>query len=119
MALFAAVNTPQTINFTLTAAQASGAATLRIRTTLAFAGGRPSVAVNSWKGPTQATPKRIDSRGVTRGAYKGYGEAYEIVIPSGTLVEGSNSIAVGVSSGSTGATFLSPNFVLDCFELFR
>lgn len=40
MAAFKGVNDPVTIKFALTAAQASGAATLRIGTTLAFAGAR-------------------------------------------------------------------------------
>lgn len=44
MALFKAVNNPVTIKFTATSAQ-TGAATLRIGTTLAFAGGRPQATV--------------------------------------------------------------------------
>lgn len=41
------VNNPTTIKSTLTSSQI-GARTLRIRTTSAFAGGRPQVTVNSW-----------------------------------------------------------------------
>lgn len=119
MAIFASVNSPQYINFTLKTAEASGAATLRIRTTFSFAGGRPSLSVNDWDADLLDAPVKIDSRGVTRGAYRGYGEAYEIEIPNGTLVEGMNSMKVGVTSGSTGETFLSPNYILDCFELYR
>lgn len=134
MALFQSANSPQTIVFDLTADQAASGATLRIRTTLAFAGARPSVTVNDWAGATPAAPTKIDSRGVTRGAYRGYGEAYEFVIPDGTLVSGENTIEIGVASGSSGVTFLSPNFVsplamvsltsadssqvLDCLELY-
>ena len=56
MALFKDVNTP-----TLTSTQASGAATLRIGTTLSFAGGRPSIVVNIYSPATPAAPTKIDS----------------------------------------------------------
>lgn len=44
MAVFKAVNNPVTIKFTATSGQ-TGAATLRIGTTLSFAGGRPQATV--------------------------------------------------------------------------
>ncbi|KAF2738498.1 Rhamnogalacturonase B [Polyplosphaeria fusca] len=119
MALFKAVNVPLKINFVLSAAQASGAATLRVGTTLAFAGARPNVRVNSWSGPTPAAPTKIDSRGVTRGAYRGFGEVYDFNMPAGTLVVGSNTVVIDVASGSSGSQFLAPNFILDAIELFR
>ncbi|ELU44848.1 rhamnogalacturonase B [Rhizoctonia solani AG-1 IA] len=49
------VNNPTTIKFTLNSGQ-TGAATLKIGTTLAFAGGRPQVTVNGWAGPIPPTP---------------------------------------------------------------
>lgn len=109
MALFQTVNSPVTIKFNL--ASAPGAATLRIATTLSFAGSRPQAKVNSWSGPSPAAPSKIDSRGVTRGAYRGYGEVYDINIPSGTLVAGDNTITISSISGSSGTTFLNPNIV--------
>ncbi|KAF7187601.1 putative rhamnogalacturonate lyase A [Pseudocercospora fuligena] len=115
MALFKSVNSPQTISFV---SDSTAAATLRIRTTLAFASGRPSVTIGSWS-DSAAAPTKIDSRGVTRGAYRGYGEAYEFEIPEGTLVSGSNTLEISVISGSSGDEFLSPNFILDCIELYR
>jgi rhamnogalacturonan endolyase len=119
MALFKAVNVPLTIKFTLSSAQASGAGTLRVGTTLSFAGARPSVKVNSWTGATPAAPTKIDSRGVTRGAYRGFGEVYDYSFPAGTLIGGSNTVVIDVASGSSGAQFLAPNFILDAIELFR
>jgi rhamnogalacturonan endolyase len=119
MALFKGVNAPLTIKFTLTAAQASGAATLRIGTTLAFASGRPATKINSFSAATPAAPTKIDSRGVTRGAYRGFGEVYNIAVPAGTLVSGSNTVTIDVASGSSGDAFLAPNFILDAIELFR
>ncbi|KAH7384987.1 Rhamnogalacturonase B, N-terminal-domain-containing protein [Cadophora sp. MPI-SDFR-AT-0126] len=119
MAVFKGVNDPVTIKFTLTAAQASGAATLRIGTTLAFAGARPSVVINGKAGTVPAAPTAIDSRGVTRGAYRGRGDIYNFAIASGGLVTGSNTITIAVASGSSGVSFLSPNFIFDAVHLFR
>ncbi|KAF1949167.1 polysaccharide lyase family 4 protein [Byssothecium circinans] len=119
MAIFKSVNSPFTIKFTLTAAQASGAATLRVGTTLSFAGARPSVSVNGYSPADPAAPTKIDSRGVTRGAYRGFGEVYNFAVPSGKLVSGSNTITISALSGSSGDTFLSPNIILDAIELFR
>jgi rhamnogalacturonan endolyase len=127
MAAFKSVNTPVTIKFTLTAAQASGATTLRIGTTLSFAGGRPQPIVNSKTFAAPAAPVTIDSRGVTRGAYRGRGDIYSFAVSSGTLVSGTNTvggsavsgenptdkaqITINIASGSSGDTFLQPNVV--------
>ncbi|KAI0811835.1 polysaccharide lyase family 4 protein [Xylaria sp. FL0064] len=116
MAIFQNMNNPVTIKFNL--ASAPGAATLRIATTLSYAGSRPQAKVNSWSGPSPAAPTKIDSRGVTRGAYRGYGEVYDVNIPSGTLVAGSNTITISSISGSSSGGFLNPNIILDCVELF-
>lgn len=117
MALFKGVNDPVTIKFTLSSAP-SGTATLRIATTLSFAGGRPQAKINSYTGAAPAAPTKIDSRGVTRGAYRGFGEVYDVSIPAGTLVSGSNTITISTISGSSGDTYLEPNFIFDAVELF-
>ncbi|KAF9522722.1 rhamnogalacturonase B [Crepidotus variabilis] len=116
MALFKAVGAVK-INFSLTSSQI-GARTLQIATTLAFAGGRPSVVVNNWNGPAPAAPSQPDSRGVTRGTWRGNNIMYTVSIPSGTLVAGSNSITINVISGSSGDMYLSPNFVFDALRLY-
>jgi rhamnogalacturonan endolyase len=118
MAVFKSVNNPVTIKFTLASAPGA-AATLRIATTLSFAGSRPQAVVNSWTGPAPSAPTKIDSRGVTRGAYRGYGEVYDVSIPSGTLVKGSNTITISSLSGSSGDAFLSPNFVSPDARILR
>lgn len=118
MAIFQTVNNPVTIAFTLEAAP-SGAATLRIATTLSFASSRPQAKVNSWTATAPAAPTKIDSRGVTRGAYRGFGEVYDVTVPAGTLVAGSNTITITSLSGSSGDTYLNPNFIFDCVELFQ
>lgn len=110
MALFKDVNVPLTISFSLSTADAADAATLRVGTTLSFAGGRPSVTINDYAPDAPAAPTKIDSRGVTRGAYRGYGEVYDFEVPAGTLAE-DNTVTVTVVSGSSGDTYLEPNVV--------
>ncbi|KAF2022316.1 polysaccharide lyase family 4 protein [Aaosphaeria arxii CBS 175.79] len=119
MALFKGSNAPLTIKFKLDATQASGAATLRVGTTLSFTGARPSASINSYNAATPAAPTKIDSRGVTRGAYRGFGEVYDYVIPAGTLKNGDNTITINVASGSSGDLYLAPNVILDAIELFK
>lgn len=110
MAIFKSVNSPVTIKFTATSDQ-TGAATLRIGTTLSFAGGRPQATVgflfpssfmcsvakiykkiNDYEGSAPSAPTNLDSRGVTRGAYRGYGDVYDVSVPEGTIVEGENTV---------------------------
>ncbi|KAF2819967.1 Rhamnogalacturonase B [Ophiobolus disseminans] len=107
---------PLTIKFTGTH---TAAATLRVGTTLSFAGCRPAVTVNGYAPAAPAAPTKIDSRGLTRGAYRGFGEVYDFAIPAGKLVSGTNSIIVSCISGSSGDGFLGPNIILDAIELFK
>ncbi|KAK7691108.1 hypothetical protein QCA50_006211 [Cerrena zonata] len=108
---------PVIISATLTSAQL-GARTLVIATTSSFAGGRPQVQVNSWSGSIPAASDQPDSRGVTRGTWRGNNQRYTISIPDGTLVKGTNTITINVVSGSSGTQFLSPNFVFDAVMLY-
>lgn len=64
-----------TVRFALASGQ-GGARTLRIGTTLAFAGGRPQVTVNTWTSAIPAAPTEPDSRGVTRGTWRGNVSCY-------------------------------------------
>lgn len=89
MAIFRDQNSPLTIKFTVPASQ-TGAATLRIGTTLSYDNGRPGVTVNGVDLPAAAAPTKIDSRGVTRGAYRGYGNIYTYSVTN--LVAGSNTV---------------------------
>ncbi|EPQ50671.1 hypothetical protein GLOTRDRAFT_82210 [Gloeophyllum trabeum ATCC 11539] len=116
MAVFKDIG-PVTISATLTSSQL-GARTLVVATTSAFAGGRPHVTVNNWSGPNPSAPTQPDSRGVTRGTWRGNNNRYTISIPDGVLVKGSNTIKIDVLSGSSGSQFLSPNFVFDAVMLY-
>ncbi|ROT42860.1 rhamnogalacturonase B [Sodiomyces alkalinus F11] len=117
MAVFQAVNNNVEMYFHLNSAP--GAAVFHVSTTLSFAGARPHVRVNNWSGPIPPAPRNINSRGVTRGAYRGWGEQYYVDIPAGVLVAGRNTITISAASGSSGSTFLSPNFVFDAVALYR
>lgn len=112
MAIFkSGVNNGQNITFELDGAL-DAEAYFRTATTLAFAGGRPDITVNSFSCETPGAPgTKIDSRGVTRGAYRGFGEVYNCTIPAGTLIGGTNTISIFITSGSSGETYLSPNIV--------
>ncbi|KAJ6514627.1 polysaccharide lyase family 4 protein [Mycena vulgaris] len=116
MAIFKAIG-PVTIKTTLTSSQI-GARTLAIATTLAFAGARPVVSVGSFTSAVPPAPSQPDSRGVTRGTWRGNNILYTYAIPSGALVAGSNTITISVASGSSGDTFLSPNLIFDALWLF-
>ncbi|RPA99606.1 putative rhamnogalacturonate lyase A [Choiromyces venosus 120613-1] len=96
MAQIIAVNNPATITFSLSSV--SGTYILRVGATLSFASARPQVKLNSWTSSTLAAPVKIDSRGFTRGGYRGYGKSYGYTIPIRNIF-----------SGSGGETFLSPN----------
>lgn len=123
MAQFKAVNDPTTIRFSLTSAQVVPH-TLRIAVTLAFAGARPVVTINpgtpqSYTSPVPPPPVQPNSRGVTRGTYRGNNTEYTFDIPASAFVAGSNALTISAASGSSGTTFLSPNFVYDAVQLDR
>ncbi|KAI2776698.1 polysaccharide lyase family 4 protein [Daldinia loculata] len=115
MALFSKTGGNVKVNFNLAANQVRDL-TLRVGTTLSFKGGRPSVAIGSWTGKDPGAPKLIDSRGVTRGAYRGYGEVYTWTVPASALKTGQNTLTLGVY-GSGDADFLSANYIVDAIEL--
>ncbi|KAI2465043.1 polysaccharide lyase family 4 protein [Annulohypoxylon bovei var. microspora] len=115
MALFSKSGGTAKVNFDLAANQVQDL-TLRVGTTLSFKGGRPSVVIGSWTGKDPGAPKLIDSRGVTRGAYRGYGEVYNWTIPATALKSGQNTLTIGVS-GSGDQDFLSANYIVDAIEL--
>jgi rhamnogalacturonan endolyase len=124
LAQFMGVNNSQRITFTLTAAQAAQAQTLRIGITLGFAGGRDVIHVNAgqsfaWNSaiPTPATD--LNSRGITRGTWRGPNQLYTYNIPASAFQVGTNTIDLSVVSGSyvAGQTFLSPNVVYDAIDL--
>ncbi|OJJ04187.1 hypothetical protein ASPVEDRAFT_172117 [Aspergillus versicolor CBS 583.65] len=118
MAIFTAVNNNFEIQFSLDEEISADTVTVRIATTLAFAGGRPQITLNEDECEAPESPSEIDSRGVTRGAYRGNGEVYTCDFAKGSLVVGDNSVFISVISGSDGEEFLSPNVVIDAVEAY-
>ncbi|KAK1675343.1 rhamnogalacturonase B [Colletotrichum godetiae] len=115
MALFSKIGGNATVNFNLGANQLEGVV-LRIGTTLSFKGGRPSVKINEWEAADPGAPTLIDSRGVTRGAYRGFGDMYTWEVPASELKTGSNTLVMGVI-GAGDVDFLSANYIVDAVEL--
>jgi rhamnogalacturonan endolyase len=118
MAEFKAVNSPTAITFPLAAVPAAGVR-VRIATTGAFAGGRPAVSIGGFSSPAAASPApvNLNSRGVTRGTWRGVNQTYTFAVPASALKTGANTLSVSVVSGSGGATFLSPNFIFDALAV--
>ncbi|PTY06930.1 hypothetical protein DB347_10035 [Opitutaceae bacterium EW11] len=121
MAQFKDVNNPLLIQFELTPEQVANH-TLRIGITSSFNGGRPQVSVNpgtanAWNGPNPPAPTKINSRGVTRGTYRGINQTFSVAIPASAFVAGTNIIRITAISGTAGSAFLSPNYVFDAIEL--
>jgi rhamnogalacturonan endolyase len=118
MAEFKSVNSPLAVSFPLSSVPAAGAK-LRIATTGSFAGGRPAVSIGGWSSPASASPApaNLNSRGVTRGTWRGVNATYTFTIPASALRAGTNTLSISTISGSSGDTFLSPNFVFDAVAL--
>lgn len=116
-ALWKAVNSGTTVTFNLTSAQLA-ARTLRIGITAAYASGRPQVTLNGWSSATPAASAQPSSRSLTIGTYRGNNTTFSYAIPASAFVAGTNTLTINVASGSSGATFLSPGFSVDCIDLF-
>ncbi|KAH8428609.1 uncharacterized protein LDX57_006305 [Aspergillus melleus] len=117
MAIFADVNNGQEVQFSLSESIESDVI-VRIATTLAFQSGRPQLTLNEASCDAPDAPAKIDSRGVTRGAYRGFGEVYNCTFAADDLVQGDNTLKISVVSGSGGEGFLSANYVIDAVELY-
>ncbi|MGF7235190.1 MAG: rhamnogalacturonan lyase B N-terminal domain-containing protein [Frankia sp.] len=118
MAVFKSVNSPLKLNFSLSSVPAAGAR-LRIGITIGFAGGRPAASIGGYTSPTSASPPSVNlnSRGVTRGTWRGVNQLHTFTIPASALHTGTNTLSITALSGSSGTTFLSPSFVFDAIAL--
>ncbi|WP_246875694.1 polysaccharide lyase family protein, partial [Pantoea ananatis] len=86
---------------------------------LAQFGGRPEVNVNQlWNADVPHASIQPQSRGITRGTYRGNNTFYDIIIPGSALHSGLNTLGISVTSGQKGEGYLSPAFVYDSIELF-
>ncbi len=99
-------DTDNRITFTLTAAQAATAQTLRIGVTR-MDYGRPTINVNSgaYSSPVPTETAQPSARGLTTGNWRGNNTTYTYNIPTSALVAGTNTIDIYCASGSTGSIY--------------
>lgn len=124
LGIWRGVNSNQRITFTLTPEQAKTPLTLRIGITWAFSGGRPFIDVNAggpgaWNSklpPQSEQPQQ--SRGITRGTYRGNNDTFLFDLPASALRAGENTIDVHVNSGNKSTPgFLAPHVTFDAIDL--
>ncbi|WP_265593688.1 rhamnogalacturonan lyase B N-terminal domain-containing protein [Verrucomicrobium sp. BvORR034] len=115
--LWSDVNGQQVVKFQLTPEQVASR-TLRVGITASFAGARPSVKLNTWKASIQPAPRKVDSRSLTIGSYRGNNATYTFRIPAQALVAGENVLTLSVVSGNRGPQFLSPGYGIDCVDFY-
>lgn len=118
------VNNDQRIAFTLSPEQARTPLTLRIGVTITYEEGRPAIEVNAgsagaWKSAVpEPSEQPRQSRGITRGTYRGNNHVFAFDIPPAALHGGTNTIDIHIeSTKKTWGGFLSPNIVFDAVDL--
>ena len=111
------INNPQTISFTLTAAQVA-AHTVRVGITGAYSSGRPKLAVNAWSSSNPSASSQPDSRSMTIGTYRGNNTTYTFSVPASAFVAGANTMTLTVISGSGLTGYLSAGYSIDCVDLY-
>jgi rhamnogalacturonan endolyase len=115
---FRGTNSPTTINFTLTAAQAAAAHTLNIGITTAYNNGRPSVTINGHALTNPGASTQPGDRSITTGDYRGNNTTFSWSIPASDFVTGANSLTITPISGSSDLSpWLSASWAYDCVEL--
>ena len=119
-AQFRGANTPTTIQFNLSGAQASTDHRINIGITTAYNNGRPCVTVNGHKLALQPASNQPKSRSLTVGTYRGNNTTFSWTIPASYLNAGNNTISIEPISGNSDLSkFLSAAFAYDCVELLN
>jgi rhamnogalacturonan endolyase len=115
---FRGANSPTTVKFTATAAQAASAHTLRIGITVAYNRGRPQVTINDHVLSNPAASDQPNTRSLTVGTYRGNNTTFSWSIPASYFVVGDNTMSMTPISGSSDlGTWLSASYAYDCVEL--
>lgn len=113
------VNGTQDIQFTLTAAQAAAAHTVRVGITVAYAGARPDITVNSsWNSANASASTQPSTHTLTVGTYRGNNTTYTFSIPASAFVTGTNTLTITPISGSGSTGYLSAGYSIDCVDFY-
>lgn len=110
------INNNTVIRFNLTSSQIRNY-TLRAGITVAAAGARPKIAVNSWSSANPAASTQPKTRTLTVGVYRGNNTPYSFDIPASALVVGQNTVTLTAISGTTSTGWLSPGYAWDAVDL--
>jgi rhamnogalacturonan endolyase len=111
-------NSPTTITFSLTSAQAAAAHTAKIGITCAEYGGRPSVTINGHALTNPGASAQPTGRSLTTGTYRGNNTTFTYSIPAADFVTGANTMVITPISGTTDSgPWLSASWAYDCVEL--
>lgn len=112
-----AVNGQQVVKFTLTPDQLTDR-TLRVGITSSYSGARPRVLINEWESKLLPAPRKIDSRSLTIGTYRGDNTTFTFRVPNKAFVAGENTLTLSVISGNHAEGFLSPGYSIDCVDFY-
>lgn len=118
--MWKSINNGHVVYFKLTADQYASARTLRIGITEAYAGGRPTISVNSWSSSLPSASTQASTRSLTVGTYRGNNHMYEYTIPASAFVQSTSTyqvLTITVISGSSGDGYLSPGISIDAVDL--
>jgi rhamnogalacturonan endolyase len=117
-AQFRGANSPTTIKFNLTAAQAAVAHTLKVGITVAYNNGRPQAVVNGHTLTSPAASNQPKTRSLTVGTYRGNNTTFSWLIAASDFVTGENTLTLTPISGNTDlGTYLSASYSYDCVQL--
>jgi rhamnogalacturonan endolyase len=115
---FRGTNSPTTILFNLTSAQAALAHTFNIGITTAYNNGRPSVTINGHALSNPGASTQPGDRSLTTGTYRGNNTTFAWSIPAADFVTGQNTLVITPISGSSDLSpWLSASWGYDCVEL--
>jgi rhamnogalacturonan endolyase len=115
---FRGTNSPTTINFTLTSAQAASAHTLKIGITDAQNNGRPQATINGHVLSNPSPSSQPGDRSYTVGTYRGNNTTFSWSIPASDFVTGQNTLTITpISGNSDPGPWLSASYAYDCVEL--
>jgi rhamnogalacturonan endolyase len=111
-------NSPTTVTFSLTSAQAAAAHTLKIGITCAYNNGRPQATINGHTLSSPGASSQPNSRSITVGTYRGNNTTFTWTVPAADFLTGANTLTITPISGNSDlSAWLSASWAYDCVEL--